>query len=41
MDQRIKVFLPGGHLHIDWPGDGQSLTMTGPAEFVYQGYITL
>ncbi len=41
MGQRIKVFLPGGHLHIDWPGEGQNLTMTGPAEFVYQGYITL
>jgi diaminopimelate epimerase len=39
LQQRIKVFLPGGHLHIDWPGDGQSLKMIGPAEFVYHGYI--
>jgi len=41
MNQRIRVFLPGGHLHIDWPGEGQSLSMMGPAEFVYQGYIEL
>jgi len=39
LQQRIKVFLPGGHLHIDWEGVGQSLKMIGPAEFVYHGYI--
>lgn len=36
---RAKVFLPGGHLHIEWAGEGQTLTMMGPAEFVYQGFI--
>lgn len=41
MKQKIRVFLPGGHLHIDWPGEGQSLRMMGPVEFVYQGYIEL
>jgi len=40
-DQKVRVFLPGGHLHIDWAGEGQSLRMMGPAEFVYQGYIEL
>ena len=39
LQQRIKVFLPGGHLHIDWQGKGESLKMVGPAEFVYHGYI--
>lgn len=39
LQQRIKVFLPGGHLHIDWSGKGDSLKMVGPAEFVYHGYI--
>jgi len=39
LQQRIKVFLPGGHLHIDWRGKGESLKMVGPAEFVYHGYI--
>ena len=41
LQQRIKVYLPGGHLHIDWAGVGQSLTMIGPAEFVYHGYLEL
>lgn len=39
LQQKVKVFLPGGHLHIDWAGEGQSLKMIGPAEFVYHGYI--
>ncbi len=39
LQQRIKVYLPGGHLHIDWSGEGQRLKMIGPAEFVYHGYI--
>jgi len=39
LQQRIKVFLRGGHLHIDWPGQGEPLKMIGPAEFVYHGYI--
>ncbi len=41
MEQRIRVFLPGGHLHIEWSGEGHSLSMMGPADFVYQGYIEL
>lgn len=40
-EQRVRVFLPGGHLHIDWAGEGKSLKMMGPAELVYQGYIEL
>jgi diaminopimelate epimerase len=39
LQQRTKVYLPGGHLHIDWLGEGQRLKMIGPAEFVYHGYI--
>ncbi|MDQ7048856.1 MAG: diaminopimelate epimerase [Enterobacterales bacterium] len=39
LQQRAKVFLTGGHLHIDWEGVGKSLKMIGPAEFVYHGYI--
>jgi len=41
LEQKIRVFLPGGHLHIDWPGEGQPVRMMGPVEFVYQGYIEL
>jgi len=39
LQQRIKVFLSRGHLHIDWQGEDQPLKMIGPAEFVYHGYI--
>ncbi len=41
MNQKIRVYLPGGHLHIDWPGEGEVLRMMGPAEMVYQGFIEL
>lgn len=41
LSQRAKVYLPGGHLHIDWAGKGQSLKMIGPADFVYHGYLEI
>jgi len=41
MSQKVRVYLPGGHLHIDWPGEGKPLRMMGPAEFVFQGIIEL
>lgn len=37
VDATVAVELPGGTLQIDWPGDGAMLTMTGPAEFVFEG----
>lgn len=33
----VAVDLPGGTLQIDWLGEGRELTMTGPAEFVFEG----
>ncbi|BBD81305.1 diaminopimelate epimerase [Aerosticca soli] len=33
----VAVTLPGGTLHIDWPGPGHPLWMTGPAAFVFEG----
>lgn len=41
LDSAVTVDLPGGSLHIDWPGPGQPLTMTGPATTVFQGRIRL
>jgi diaminopimelate epimerase len=35
--ERVAVELPGGTLHIAWPGPGQPLWMSGPAEFVFEG----
>jgi len=34
-----QVDLPGGYLHILWPGRDSTLHMTGPAEIVYEGEI--
>lgn len=35
------VHLPGGTLVIDWHGEGHALTMTGPAQHVFDGVIEL
>ena len=39
--ERVQVGLPGGDLMIEWPGDGQPVLMTGPAERVFAGEIEL
>lgn len=41
LDSTVTVHLPGGDLRIHWPGEGQSLTMTGPAVTVFRGQIKL
>jgi diaminopimelate epimerase len=38
---RVRVGLPGGELIIEWPGPGQAVLMTGPAERVFDGEIVL
>jgi len=35
----VAVSLPGGTLHIDWPADDVSLSMAGPAAFVFEGEL--
>ena len=37
VDAKVAVDLPGGMLQIAWHGEGQPLTMTGAAEFVFEG----
>jgi diaminopimelate epimerase len=37
VDTKVAVDLPGGTLQIEWHGEGQPLTMTGAAEFVFEG----
>lgn len=39
--EEVAVALPGGRLLIRWAGDGQPLLMTGPAEHVFEGSISL
>lgn len=35
--REVDVELPGGTLHIAWPGEGHPVTMAGPAAFVFEG----
>jgi diaminopimelate epimerase len=35
--RQVDVQLPGGVLSIDWPDDGSSIRMAGPAAFVFEG----
>ena len=41
LDANVKVNLPGGSLHIEWPGEGQPVIMTGPAVTVFHGQIKI
>lgn len=37
LDRHVEVHLPGGTLVVDWPHDGASVRMAGPAAFVFEG----
>ena len=37
VDREVTLSLPGGELQVAWPGDGTTLTMAGPAAFVFEG----
>ena len=37
VDADVVVTLPGGTLEIGWMGPGETLWMTGPATFVFEG----
>ena len=41
LDEQVSVRLPGGELKIRWPGEGQTLLMTGPATTVFHGSISI
>jgi diaminopimelate epimerase len=41
LDRAVEVSTRGGLLRIEWPDDGASVLMTGPAETVFEGEITL
>lgn len=41
LDSLVKVTLPGGVLQIQWQGEGEPVWMTGPAETVFRGTLTL
>ncbi|RMG29330.1 MAG: diaminopimelate epimerase [Gammaproteobacteria bacterium] len=39
LDSEVVVYLPGGALEVAWPGEGMPVTLTGPAETVYEGVL--
>jgi diaminopimelate epimerase len=41
LEPRVQVRLPGGALVISWAGDEQPVWMTGPAERVFEGRLSL
>lgn len=41
LDSSVTVYLRGGQLDIQWQGEGQAVTMTGPATTVFQGRIKI
>jgi diaminopimelate epimerase len=41
LDERVNVQLPGGNLSIYWENPEANIIMTGPAETVFTGTISL
>lgn len=41
LDPQVTVVLHGGELVISWPGEGQSVLMTGPVATVFEGRIDI
>jgi diaminopimelate epimerase len=41
LDPKVDVELPGGHLIVEWPGPGEPIWLTGPAEVVFEGTVPL
>jgi len=35
----VKISLPGGELTVDWQEKNDSLILTGPADFVFEGHL--
>jgi diaminopimelate epimerase len=41
LDNAVTVHLRGGELHVEWPGPGHPVSMTGPATTVFEGTLLL
>jgi diaminopimelate epimerase len=37
--EEVRVDLPGGRLTVQWPGPGQQIWLTGPAETAFEGHV--
>jgi diaminopimelate epimerase len=41
LQAQVNVNLPGGQLVVQWAGEGEPVWMTGPAESVFEGRISI
>jgi diaminopimelate epimerase len=41
LDAEVKVRVRGGELSVNWPGPGEHIWMTGPAEVAFEGRVAL
>jgi diaminopimelate epimerase len=39
--EEVRVDLPGGRLIVQWPGPGEEIWLTGPAETAFEGTVEL
>ena len=39
VQRSLQVALPGGTLEVHWPDDTASLFLSGPATFVFEGWL--
>jgi diaminopimelate epimerase len=37
--EEVNVDVPGGRLVVRWPGPGEQIWLTGPAETAFEGYV--
>jgi diaminopimelate epimerase len=41
LDDTVRVQVRGGELRVHWPGAGEHIWMTGPAEVSFEGRVDL
>jgi len=39
--EEVRVDLPGGRLIVQWPGPGEPIWLTGPAETAFEGHVDI
>ena len=39
--EEVRVDVPGGRLIVQWPGPGEPIWLTGPAETAYEGQVDI
>jgi len=39
--EQVRVDVPGGRLIVQWPGPGEPIWLTGPAETAFEGHVDI